>query len=939
MSMSSQQPPPPPAEPSSWPQLSQTPRVIRTPDRRLRVFISSTLQELAPERAAAREAVLRLRLAPVMFELGARPHPPRDLYRAYLAQSDLFVGIYWQRYGWVAPEMTISGLEDEYLLSAGLPRLIYLKRPAPEQEPRLRELLERIRADDTASYRSFATPEELRELLENDLALVLTERFELGQLAAQLAVQQSAPAQLPAPLPVPRSRLVGREQELQQMQERLLDETAGLVTLTGPGGTGKTRLALEAAGRLRTRFRDGVVFVPLAAVRDPGHVLLAIAQALGVRESATQPVATSLKDFLRDRHLLLVLDNFEQVVDAAPQVIELLETCPGLKVLATSRTALRVRGEHELSVQPLPLPERSALARDPVAQLDVLAQSAAVALFVQRVREVRPDFTLTSENAGAVAEICRRLDGLPLAIELAAARCRMFTPQALLARLERRLPLLTGGARDLPARQQTMRAAIAWSYDLLSQPEQALFRRLAVFAGGCTLHAAEAVCQGNHIATEGGSPGAMRLPPLSIDLLDGIESLLAKSLLQHDADSPSLDGEPRFSMLATIREFGLERLDAAGEAVAAGRAHAAYYLAVAEEADRQMPGPQEPAWLDRLEQEHDNLRAALAWCLQTATDAAAQGGREDELDTAAQPAASVLSPTQLGLRLAAALRRFWLVRSHFREGRQWLEQVLALPGAQGYTAERARALLAAGILARPQGDYTRSEVLLRESLAIQRELGNKPEMAAALNNLGILALLQEHYPQARALLEESIAVRQGLGDQAGMVGPRNNLGLVALCQGDYLAAQRAFGENLAYVRAQVDRRGMALALSNLALVALHQEAYETAAPLLRESLQLFWEVRDDDNIAALFMGLGAVAASRGGFQRSAKLWGAAEAVREAIGAPLLPIDRAYYERALAMARAALDGATWTAAWSTGRALPLEQAVAYALAQGPEHIDG
>src|SRR6266571_7374634 len=458
-----------------------TPPAIRTPDQRVRVFVSSTLDELAPERAAAREAITQLRLTPILFELGARPYPPRELYRAYLAQSDIFIGLYWQRYGWVAPGMQVSGLEDEYQLSSGKPKLIYIKTPAPEREQDLHTLLDRIRTEDTASYQKFATAEELRERIANDLALLLTERFTSPP-------QTVAPARL-APLPVPRRRLIDRDQELAQAQALLQQEDVGLVTLIGPGGVGKTRLAVQVAADLVPQFTDGVAFISLASLKDPTLVVPTVARALGVSQTGDDSLDEQLLEYLQPRDVLLVLDNAEQLVSAAPLAAQALELAPRLKLLVTSREPLRVRDEQIVPVPPLALP-------DPAHIPDIahLVQVPAVALFVERAREVKPDFALTSENAATIVEICQRLDGLPLALELAAAPLSLLSPAALLARLERRLPLLTRGARDLPERQQTLRSTIAWSYDLLVEGEQQLFRLLSVFAGGFTLEAAQAVC-------------------------------------------------------------------------------------------------------------------------------------------------------------------------------------------------------------------------------------------------------------------------------------------------------------------------------------------------------------------------------------------------------------------------------------------------------------
>src|SRR2546421_1535167 len=416
--------------------------VIRTPDQRLRVFVSSTLEELADERAAARGAVLRLHLAPVMFELGARPHPPRDLYRAYLDQSHIFIGIYWQRYGWVAPGEAISGLEDEYRLSGDRPKLIYVKRPALDREARLSQLLDRVRSDNTVSYKPFGSARELRELIEDDLMVLLSERFETPTEQALSTV----PSNLPAPL----NRFVGRRRELQEVKDRL--GRTRLLTLLGPGGTGKTRLALQAAPELRDDFEDRGYLVDLAASRDLESVLSVTARAIDVRGESNRPLVHDLKGRIGTQKMLLLLDNFEQVTAAGPTMAELLRDCPELRQLVTSREALRVSGESVFPVPPLALP-RTDLKGVSVEQV---AQSEAIQLFVERAQAVKPDFRLTEENAQAVAELCVRVDGLPLAIELATARLGLFSPHALVERLGDRLKLLRRGAGDVPVRQQTL---------------------------------------------------------------------------------------------------------------------------------------------------------------------------------------------------------------------------------------------------------------------------------------------------------------------------------------------------------------------------------------------------------------------------------------------------------------------------------------------------
>ena len=561
---------------------------IRTPDQRLRVFVSSTLQELSAERAAVSEAVRAIRLTPVMFELGARPHPPRDLYRAYLAQSDVFVGIYWQSYGWVAPSETISGLEDEYLLSGSMPKLIYIKK-GDAREARLAELIKRIQSDDCASYRAFADAGELRELVKDDLAVMLTERFATAGAAAGRSVATPAePGTLAegdiAPrseLPLERGDLIGRAPLVSSIVEMLGRPEVGIVTLTGPGGTGKTRLAIHVGHAQRTAFEGNVYYVDLAGVRDAEDVLPAIQTTLEIPlpPDGGEPEKLLIAH-LRRQHALLVLDNFEQVLGAAPAVARIAAACPRLKILVTSRESLRVQGEQEQPVPPLAL--------EPAGEG---ALSPCMALFEQRAREMRPDFRVDAANYDSVAEICRRLDGLPLAVELAAARTRVLTPQAMLPRLDQSLSLLTSQRRDLPARQQTLRAALAWSYDLLRPDEQAFFRRLGAFTGGFSEEAAA------EITADTG-----------VDALDGLTSLADKSLLARGEQ----DGITRFHLLETVREFALERLGEAGEDQNIRTRHARWVRDLLGAAQGPITRQAErPVWRQRVAAEEGNARAAL----------------------------------------------------------------------------------------------------------------------------------------------------------------------------------------------------------------------------------------------------------------------------------------------------------------------------------------
>jgi predicted ATPase/class 3 adenylate cyclase len=690
----------------------------------------------------------------------------------------------------------------------------------------------------------------------------------------------------PNNLPVQPTALIGREREAAAAAALLRQADVRLLTFTGPGGTGKTRLSLQVAADLLDDFADGVFFVPLAPISDPALVASTIAGVLGVKEAPGQALDAGLKAFVHDKQLLLVLDNFEQVVPAAPLVAAMLAGSPGLKALVTSREVLRVYGERDFPVPPLALPDPHRLP-----PLEQLTQYEAVRLFITRAQAVKADFQVTNDNAPAVAEICARLDGLPLAIELAAARSRLLPPQALLTRLTSRLKLLTGGGRDLPARQQTLRGAVDWSYDLLEPGEQALFARLALFVGGCTFEAAEAVCNA--------------AGDLEVDVLDGLAALVDKSLLRQSEDA---EGEPCFLMLETIREYALERLDATGYAPSGRPAHAAYYLTLAEQAASELQGPEQARWMARLEREHDNLRAALAWALD-------QGDAE------------------IGVRMGAALWSFWLTHGYLSEGRRRLDAALAQSAALP-PALRALALRGAGILAAEQGDYARAQAVFEEILAMSRELGDRRLTATALNSLGMVAMNTADYARARDFYEQGLALRRELHDAYGEAVVLNNLGSVAQYLGDFAEATRFYEASLVLARQMGDQMGIAATLINLGEVALEQGRYGEADALHHESLKLYQEVGDLHGILLCLERLAAVAGAHGDGARAARLLGAAEALRESMGTQVHPSNLPGYERMVATARALVDGATWTAEWAAGRALPLDQAVAYAATAAP-----
>jgi predicted ATPase len=871
--------------------------LIRTPDQRLRVFVSSTLQELAAERQAVRDAVTRLRLVPVMFELGAQPHPPRQVYRSYLAQSQVFVGVYWQSYGWVAPREQVSGLEDEYLLAAGLPRLIYVKSPAPERELRLAELLTRIRDAGDVSYQHFSAAAELQRLVENDLAVLLSERFEMASADDGAAGEAS----LAGAVPVPATPLVGRDDDAAAVSDLIRADGVRLVTLTGPGGVGKSRLAVEVAQRLGPGFEDGVRFVELGSVRAAELVTAAIAAALGLNTSGSRLI-TDLKSYLRARRLMLVLDNFEQVMGAAPLVAELLRAAPGVVALVTSRMVLRLSGEHEFPVPPLPVPPIGAGGDAAEVQ-----RCASVRLFVQRAQAASAGFELTSGNAGAVAEICRQLDGLPLAIELAAARVRLLPPQALLARLDDRMGLLTGGARDLPERQRTLRTTLDWSFDLLAGGEQALFARLGVFAGTFDLPATEAVCA----AADPADPGRAG------HVMDTLSSLVDSSLVRPQ----TRDGEPRFGLLETIREYALERLRDGADWREAHDRHAAYFRALAEPAPAELQGPGQLAWLDRLETEHGNLGAAMSWLVE-----------QGQLEPAIQ--------------LSWATWRFWWLRGHAGELASYVD-ILAksdhLPPRQ-----RALALSGTGFGLFASGDQATAQPLLEQSLPLYRQAGDMLGAATTAAMLGHLLALQHQDARASELLEQTLVPLREAGNDRLARPERlqhlldvalvcNFLGQIRLSQADHDRAAQLFTEALNAARSAQDRFTILISLYDLALSSQAQGDLAGAAERLQEGVSQSAEAGDEPSVAYYLEALAAVATRQDNLERAVRLLAAAGALLQAKGSGWLHalVPRAAHDDdLLAALHSRMGDAAFEQAWTRGRSLGASRAIEYALQDAP-----
>ena len=848
--------------------------VIRTPDQRLRVFVSSTLGELAPERQAVARAITALRQTPIMFETGARPHPPQDVYRAYVAQSDVFIGLYWQQYGWVGPGMQISGLEDELDLSRPMPRLLYVKDPAPEREPRLAEMLRRISAEGSVSYRHFSTPAELGRLIRDDLATLLSERF---------APRPTAPARTPArglrQLPVGTTSLVGREAAVDEIAELLGPGQTRLVTLTGPGGVGKTRLAVAAGERSRDRFDAGVVFVSLDQATRSDQVLAGIARAVQAEVSGSDSALQALIEQVGSGRWLLILDNLEQVLEVAADLGELLAGCPGVAILATSRTVLGLRAEREYPVAPLP-------AADPTVSWETMAASPAVALFVDRARAVRLDFELTEENAAAVAGICRRLEGLPLAIELAAARTRLLEPAELLSRLSTSLDALGTGAVDLPERQRTLRDTAQWSVDLLDDNERSLLETMAVFVDGWTVDAAA------HVAG------------LTEDrALDLSEALARHSLIQLDSTGSST----RLRMLNVIRQFVAERLSARPDAAEIGRRHADYYRSLSERADRPLRGLEQDHWAGRLEAEADNLAAAVNWYFAN--------------DRGPLP------------HLFRVLWLYWGLRDHLGEARAWIDQLL--PAAESLEPqERAELLWTAAV--------TDLEVVGNVDAALEtsRRLGSllpaieDPylHVVSQLAMAGIAAAVGDFEGALHAEVAALTALR-AQDEPYWTTVALLTIGLMHTATGDLDGALEKLQE-ACELAGRFDHAGLsAWSQVQLGVLALVRGRPGEARELLDEGMELSLETHSTRNLTLSLTALAQLAFVAGDGDRAALLAGAADGLRRRVGLRAWPLQREGEAQAVAQIRQALGPDRFDDGFAAGRKLSRADAVAAARGHG------
>ncbi len=893
--------------------------MIRTPDQRLRVFVSSTLAELGPERKAVKSAIERLALIPVLFESGARPHAPQEVYRAYLEQSDIFIGIYAASYGWVAPDMDISGLEDEFRLCGSRPRLIYVKTIAGERDPRLAAMLAAMKASERISYQKFTTPEELASLVLNDLAVLLSERFDAQAEAPMAAIPLK-------PLPALRGPSIGREADLQAIAELVLQEGAGLVTITGPGGTGKTRMSLMVAHRVAAHFPDGAVFVPLASIKEAALVAEAIASALGSFDNARRSATDLLNDVLREKRFLLVLDNFEQVLPAATLLTDLLEHCPKLRIVVSSRTPLHVRGEQVYPLAPLQEP------LDPWhGSVDGLLTIPSVDLFVQRAREASAGIVLDEANVRAIAAICKKLDGIPLAIELAAAHTRMLPPVALQQRMENALALLTRGARDLPERQRTMRGTIAWSHDLLEDGARALFRRLAVMADRFTPADAHAV---------GGSAD-------EVATLAALEQLVDQGLVRAFPPATWSGGDRLFALLQVVREFALEILEGSGERGSTEHAHALHFGALAGALERKLLLEDNGSWIEQMDAMQADLRAAF-WHFMASGERAR------------------------AWRLIADLRGYWAHAGKVSEAFAWMEAAGVHPEhdvPELSDLEKGRTRTAAGLALAVSGAFPPASALLEQAVTLIGGTGNGPELSRALSYLG-LSQLSQGLPQAKDTLLRAVQEANAAGVDFDACMSLSFLCEACIAAGDIERAEEILDRARPIAARHKAGSGEAMYLlqrGNLLLVQGNSadalESYEASVRVFDATRMIplsgwsWWGIgyasfqlgrrerslqgfnacldrarRTSDNAlaCAAMLCFALLAHDRGDLVTAARLLGSAEGLAADIGYTFWSTDRVLHEDVKARLSASLEADRKDRELETGRRMRTDEAIALSI---------
>ncbi|MBS3914401.1 MAG: DUF4062 domain-containing protein [Bacteroidetes bacterium] len=847
---------------------------IITPDQRLRVFVSSTLQELAEERTTAKKAIQNMQLIPVMFELGARPYAPKDLYREYLAQSQIFIGIYWEKYGWIAPEESISGLEDEYLLSAEMPKLIYIKNSDGKRETRLTDLLQKIENDDKVSYKTFANNAELEQLIINDLAVLLTEKFNLAN------DNQQKDKHTIHKLPASPNPLIGRKHCLKHLSEMLGDDEIRLITLSGPGGIGKTRLALETARMLQNYFLDGSAFVPLAPIRDIGLVPETIASVLGIKASNSNNME-SIKLFLSDKKYLLILDNFEQIIPAASYVEDLLLSCPGLKIIVTSRERLSLSFEHVVSIPAL----KDHFETDDFQDENKLP--AAIELFIKRATAIQPGFEYNEFNKDIIFQICHKLEGLPLAIELAAGQINLFSPLGLLQKLDHRLDVLKGSFRDIPDRQKTIRNTIEWSFELLTDAEQDFLLRVSLFQAGFHIHAAEML-------------GA----DLGEDVFALMESLMNKSLI-FKMDQGEI---VRFQMLESVRDFAMEKLQQQNRYTQLKFKQANYYLAALNEMKLQKDKIDQVYILAELEKEHSNIRSVMEFLLQ-----------ENEIEKLTE--------------ISWNLWLFWWINAHTKEAYQWLKQAWE-KGENQQTISNSKVypklICNVGIMAFLQRDFQTFGNSLQKHFEEIRNQDDDELVATAMLICGVVATILQHYDSAEDLLKVSLEKFKKIGLSTGINLALSGLGRNAVYMGGKTEeAKQYYVESLELARRNKDDINTIICLCGFALCEV-LEKNAIAKDYLREALTMSREIHFYEALSWSVEIWALVSINENKFAHAVTLLSAVDGFRNRTHLPVWDDLEALIDRSKVQLRNGMGQNAFDSAWKAGNSMDMDAMIRFTL---------